>query len=253
MGLDYIELSMELEEAFGVKFDWESREVGYVLTVGSLVELVLSHVEHQEDGNVEFRRGWAWDALRSFLESQPEISHVPHTEETSIDELLPKGLRRVEIWEAMREHFGPIIVSLQEPAWREQVRGARILFFVASLLPLIFAAFQPKWWPVAALVSTVLNLPEVLILIIKPIVWIADRLTGLPPEEHFRLPANHDTLGQLTERIAGNMTSDGEPLRQGWLREGIETRVIDIVSEVTSVPRDKVTLESDLYRDLGLS
>lgn len=69
MGLDSVELIMEVEDEFGIKID--NGEAGGIRTVGDMLRIVREKVGHREDSKVGDEA--LWDSLRAIIAEELRI------------------------------------------------------------------------------------------------------------------------------------------------------------------------------------
>jgi len=116
MGLDVVELVMELEERLGI--DLPDEELGSADTVADLYRLVVSKLEHRE----------AWPCLTSilFLRMRKALMHLRGVERQQITlrvdtaDLLPPKHRRAT-WNALGKALGVALPPLERPLWMHRV------------------------------------------------------------------------------------------------------------------------------------
>jgi hypothetical protein len=113
MGLDVMELVMEMEETFRIVLP--DSDLGSVRTLGDLYGLILRQMDRQRNGpclsSFTFYR-----VRRAFVEASdvPRWSISPRSR---LEDLLPIGSRRF-LWERLQESLGSIpLPNLTRPGW----------------------------------------------------------------------------------------------------------------------------------------
>jgi acyl carrier protein len=132
MGLDIVELVMEIEEAYEVQIP--NREAERMRTVGDLYHCLLRQLGRQAAGpclsGVTFYR-----VRRALMElGVPRQSVTPRTE---LEQLLPEDSRRM-VWAQFRQALGPLQSrALERPPWLfVAVGGAYVALYGAGAFAL---------------------------------------------------------------------------------------------------------------------
>ncbi len=137
MGLDGIELVMDVEDRFGISI--RDDEAERIVTVGDLTQLVLSRIAARERH--------VCPTLRSFLMLRADVRQLmadgalrirPHQR---IVDVIPNHHRRA-FWQSLEQRLGTAPPSLQRPAI---VRKA--IWLIASVLFILALAPAGSMWP----------------------------------------------------------------------------------------------------------
>jgi acyl carrier protein len=150
MGLDIVEMVMNVEERFGVTIP--DAEAEHMLTVGDLYQFLLQ------------RRGavLAGVCLSSaiFYRARRALCHLFAWQrqdvclESSLEDLLPEGDRRRH-WQHLRDALHPFAVpELQKPLWLQAALGTGMI--VSLLCSLTACVLQPPTVPTAPLLAGLL-------------------------------------------------------------------------------------------------
>ena len=217
MGLDGVELLLDLEEAFGVSItDGEAQSIQ---TVGQLYELVLSKLPESDAcaSMIAFNR------LRRGLQT----SGAPRNRvvrSASLPELLPRPCRRVA-WGRLASVSGLKLPKLGRPRW--VLPAVVTVSFLAAI-----AGYQ---FGLAASISGG-------VLTAALLAWVSRLLA-------FELPAGCTTVGDLAAMLAHlypTLTSSTRPIPSA-----VWERIVDSIVSIGGIPRGLVTAEARLVDDLA--
>ncbi len=226
MGLDGVELVMEVERRFGITI--KDGEAQQIRTVGDLARLIDDRMAGKTrsacptmEGFLAVRR-----LIRQFLTS-PDFRLRPSMQIASV---VPAHSRR-RFWRRVRTQLGVPLPPL------EQTQGTRLL------LTTIYVGL------IAMGVSTALIDPAILPL---GVVFASLCMLGI----HWimgwwrtEVPASIATVGQLSQRVAGLSVAIAPPLSS---REVFE-RLREIIVDQLGVRPDEVVMDARFVEDLGLS
>ena len=237
MGLDYVELIMEVEDDFGVQF--EADEMAKVRTVGHLFELVQLKL-------AKFHLK-SCPSLRVFNELRGQMMELYNTPrcavrmDTRLDDLLPRE-RRQKCWKSLSQRTGfhlPPLVSRKSSSFISQgqpMELAGCLLTVMGVMLALFAASsvgQSLFWLFASLFFGLL--------------WMK-ALSIVYPANH--PPEDYETVRRMVRSIVDthftSPSNDSSTLENNlaW------RRLVRIVSEQLPVPVGEIRRETRFVEDL---
>jgi acyl carrier protein len=114
MGLDTVELAMEVEEAFGITIPDEQAEK--VLTVGDLYHYILATMGGPPLATPGCLSAAAFYRLRRQLMGRFRVERRRIRPASTLDDLFPKAMRR-EQWRQLGEALGWKLPDLMRPDW----------------------------------------------------------------------------------------------------------------------------------------
>lgn len=230
MGLDTVELLLELERRFGVQL--RDAECSEVRTVADLAALVIGKLPRRAE---PCPTASTFYELRRQLMSNPAVQLQRIGPRTRLADVFPGGLRRA--WKQLRKHEPRVPRLVVSPGLdRMLLWAAGVAFFASVLMVPVAWARMGTGVGFVAFVAAVLAMSTVI------------RLSDVIG---WRLPSEVETVGDLVRIIA----------RLDWPRGGpgarllMQHRVLEEVREITSrelgVPLEKVKPESEFVKDLG--
>jgi acyl carrier protein len=230
MGLDTVDLVLEVEHRFGVQL--RDAECSEVRTVADLAALVIGKLPRRAE---PCPTASTFYELRQRLLSNPTVQLQRIGPRTRLTEVFPRGLRST--WRQLRKHEPRVPRLVVSPGLDRMLLWVMGVAFFASVLVVSVA-----WARMGTGVGVVAVVAAVLVMSI---------VIRLPEAIGWRLPQEVETVGDLVRIIA--------PL--DWPRGGagarllMQHRVLEEVREITSrelgVPLEKVKPESEFVKDLG--
>jgi acyl carrier protein len=153
MGLDLVELVIEIESAFGIEIPDE--DASNIQTVGQLYDYILAKLPSPESPRCSSPRclsAVAFYSLRRALTDQLGVARRNVRPSTPIGSLIPVSHRRSE-WQRLGGCLGWRLPKLVRPAWMEGASYGMLLVWLAAIvtawgqvtgfslgaLPLVFA------------------------------------------------------------------------------------------------------------------
>lgn len=221
MGLEGVELVMEVEEVFGIVIADE--EAQRTQTVGQLFELVVSKLSSSQGcaSMVAFNR------LRRGLHSVFGAPRREVTPQTALEQLLP-GRHRRAAWRQLSAASGVQLPSLRTPEW------VIVLVVVATVLAAIMDLVG---------VGVGITNPVVAVFLAGAVLAIVSgRVASLPP-------AGCASIGDLAQVVAGRYPSLSASARPDEVQ--VWSTVVDRVSRVGGVDPARVTRDARFVDDLG--
>lgn len=235
MGLDGVELVMEVEERFGVTL--LDSETSQVRTVADLAALVVSRLPRASGG---CPTAHAFYLIRRVLVEHARVDRGSVRPDARWDVLFSTDLPHV--WNGLRgiEYRFPELVH---PDGRAHAIRVGLLAGVLGGMALAAATWQ-QYGPMAGLLALALGLTATIM------------ARGIADGFRSQLPRGLVTVGDLARRIAGASVSEATgPLGPGQ-RLIVQQRVLDEVRVITSeqlgVPLERVKPESEFVKDLGM-
>jgi acyl carrier protein len=238
MGLDGVEIVMEIEEAFGISIP--DAEAGEIVTVGNLYDCVAKRVNEQPRAGCATAS--AFYRVRSSLMKMTNLERRDLRPTTSLMQLFPVGDRSAR-WSALRNDLGLRIPELEwsNPAWPTASfvgNFAGIAAIAIGLCAMPWVWLDPTvdvTWPIAALSMGVVLL----------VVLIAVR----PPK--LAINADWSTLGGLSRAVVG-LNANFWDNREGQSAEVVWERIRAIIAYHLNVPLDRITREASFVDDLSM-
>lgn len=224
MGLDTIELIMEVEEHFGITISDE--QASGVYTVGDLNELVRSRVERRSS-EVCF-------SLPAFLKVRRAVRELFDNDQmrvrpsTRFEDVIPKAKRR-KFWRQLKELLGTAAPPLQRS------RPLTVFLCLISLVALILGA--------SAAVIDFAILPLSLFFAVGVIVCcvVLTEPLRLYPPPHFA------TLGHATQKLVGLTLATNKEVQVA----DVENELRKIIVEQCGVDADEVVPSANFMKDLN--
>ena len=236
MGLDSVEILMEIEDVFDIQL--EDAEAEKMRTPGDLIESVLSKVSRADVTVCLTQR--AFNLLRKALLRALPLKRRQIAPAVPLGDLVAKNARDHLIARLATElNTGPL-PELVRPPWLERLLGGLALTTGLGVLLALFI-LAPSWS--GGLMFFVSALAAVLVGFLAWIVTSAF-CTEFPP-----LAA---TVGDLARWVMVHKPDLARPSPGRWTREQIAARVREIIIEKLDCA-DTYREDALLVKDLGLS
>jgi len=235
MGLDAIEITKLLEEAFNIGF--EDAEIGQVSTPRDLIELIMSKVAHADPAGSLTQR--AFNLLRAALLRQLFLERRDITPQVRMADLVPKTDRKI-LLDCLAADFGtPPMPSLVRPKWLENLLVVCCIVMGVAIAVLIFR--HGPWEHRGALFLTAF-------ITAVGTGFLARAATHACCVE---FPPQAATVGNLSRWIVAHKT-DLAPSAHGKLtREQVAARIRDITVEQLGCA-ETYREDASFVQDLGL-
>ena len=245
MGLDVVELVMEVEDEFGIRIS--DADFEHVVTVADLERLVLLRVPSQQQTEVLQSSQPGCRSLRVFLGLRATLRDVvPSVPQRirpsdSLEELLP-ALNRQHYWKAWSRKTRVPLPSLRVPPVEDA-----ILEFASKFFGL---------WAVAAFIVMTMLLTKLqgeailaaggafVVLLILAMFMAHLRNVWLPR----LMPDGVATMGDLVRQLQPHMMPDDQESFRGAT---VLERLRQIIHEQLSIPLDQIHPHSRFVDDLG--
>ena len=128
MGLDAVELIMEVEDSFGIEF--EDNDVPHAMTtIGELYALVLRKLKLGHEVN-QCLTAKAYYRLRKALIAETHCQRRTTHPKTSLDVVIPRKVRR-KVWPKLSASMKMQLPTLLRPTWLSNILrlvGTGLLF-----------------------------------------------------------------------------------------------------------------------------
>lgn len=223
MGLEYTELILALEEAFGIQF--EEKEISKVTTPRMLGDIAFSRLQHGEAHACQTHR--AFCVLRREMASLLGLRRRAITLDTPLDDAIPKK-RRKEIWPRLRQAVGARSwPDLVRPRWVTGLSTAASLAVTAACL---FSLLDGC----GLLLGFFLGCVFLHVVVVKLTVPLR---TCIPRH-----------IGSVRDLIPYALTSN----EVKWTREGVSIVLKKAVMDVFALPEAKYFEDADFVHDLGM-
>lgn len=224
MGLDTVELVMDVEDHFGIVLT--SDECEQIRTVGDLADLIFSRVAAKNDIVCPTLR--AYYLTRATLRTAMVDPHLKIRPSSKLEVLIPKGNRKA-IWNSIRSDLNYSFPNLR---LRRSTSFFRMCVVVAILIALVILFPASKLW----------------LLLIPVSVCIAIAFTKSMNCYGIHFPDGYQTLGDLAKQSTGVFVST--KLHHNTTKEQICQELITIVTQQFSIPMSSITLETRFTEDL---
>ena len=232
MGLDTVELVMEVEDEFGITIpDSAASEIH---TVGDLVSLCMDRILASKTARCE--------SLPCFLSMRRLVREVLKDPELRIrprdkvEESLESSDRQ-RFWKRLPELLACEPRALRRPPWLRNTLVATVLafpFVLMSTVPLMFEFF----------------VPEFLVLISFATFGFGIALYLLTLRFRTRTPDGYTTFGDITTRMVGLKIATNPPANVEY--DNVFSIVKRIVVEQLGAEDDEVVADARFVEDLGV-
>lgn len=233
MGLDLVELVMEVEDRFGVEFDYE---LDRVHTAGDLLNLILLKKEDAPAPVCPSLRIFC--RLRTALMELFDRQRREIRPATPMDRLVPQENRR-ENWERLEESLGMRLPRLARPLWLVVGELLGGLLYVSVLTLLAFAKADALGAPAFLFAIVVF-----LILPVSLVLAVGLHRATRPPAVF--LPGSCATVGDMVRSL--DRLNFVVPTRalQDPRREVVWSELRELTARQLNVPVEKVTPEASI-------
>ncbi len=226
MGLDSVELLVEIETVFGITISIPKAE--RAATVGELHDAVWELIIHA-DSNKCITQSIFYRLRRQITVSYKIPPDLPIAPQTSLDALFPRNNRKQQ-WRKLEEEVGlsfpPLILS-----------GSQNIFILLWLV----ITFGVGWFFLRSMGSIIL-------IAFFALTIISSRfLAVLLPRNSIPL----STIGQLTQKVLE--LNYGKLNQQGISRKEMELMINSMIADKAGVDLNEVLPEKSFVNDLGIS
>lgn len=237
MGLDAVELVMEVEETFGIKID--DRDAEKIITVGGLFEYVLRQLEAAKPQSGKCGTAVAFYRLRRTLGESLGVARPLVKPSTALDDLVPADGRRSS-WPRLERALELRLPRLLYPEW-----------VVATLLLLGVLTFLTTSFMAVLLISPwSIGGPIALCAVIA--VWLTSLAASAARPLAVRLPAECQSVADLTRAIASANYGRIAAAQGCWNRAEVWDVLRKLIGEQLGVEPEELKAESRFVDDLGI-
>lgn len=232
MGLDAVELVMDVEERFGVAL--EPSDLRGVVTVADLAAAVVSRLPRASGACPGAK---AFYALRRLLAEHAGVERRRVRPRARLEELIPPR-RRHRVWKRLRaDHRG--VPPLTMFRWQDRAMLWITALTVVACVPVLVLMGQRYGLLVAGpSVGAVFG------------VGIAVRLAADGVLRH-QIPEGLDTVGDLARAAAPIEIPESRPGHRLLVEMRVLEEVRRLTAECLCVPPEEVRAESEFVKDLG--
>jgi acyl carrier protein len=231
MGMDGVEIVMEVEEAFDIRLD--DAEAEKVFSPRQLIELVMSKIAQTSSSSCLKQR--SFNLLRSFAIRHLPLKRADVAPAVKLSKLIPRAKRRDFLRQLAAELQTGQPPELIPPVWVKwalQVAGSIVL------IPFVFLpAFFGGWGLIAMIVLAIAG-GYAAAAIMKP------SCTEFPDEIA--------TVGGLARWIMTHKPNLAEKSESRWTRDQVAARIREIVIGTLACEKN-YTEDARFIEDLGLS
>jgi acyl carrier protein len=236
MGLDTIELILDVEQTFGVSIPDEDAQ--RMCTVGDIYQFLMDHCPLADDaGHQVCLTAAAFYHTRRGLCDVAEADRRKVRPGTQIAELLPTRTRR-EGWRRLAEALAVPLPDLRRPVWL-----SRLLFYgplgAIAISAIYLAIERPAQlrdgWPALAIWGLYLGVEG----------YLGTRQCAV------RIPRGFDTAGDLARTVLSGKASEFHGHLIAWHHRELWHTLVRIISTCLDVEPSRVTPEATIVGDLG--
>jgi len=224
MGMDSVEIVMEIEDTFGISVpgkEWEQ-----VRTVGELQDVVLKYLPVNRTS--QCRSAFLFYRIRRSLERISGLERQQITPVLKLSPVFPKK-NRSENWNLFSTELGMGLQELQKPLWIDQMNGVTVLCSIV-LIWFFFSTFKPIYLIVVACMILLVSLINIATRSLKN-----------------RLPAKN--LKELVRQlIVQDALQNGNRLNE----EEVRRIILQILSERTGFDVKDIERHHVITDDLGV-
>ena len=240
MGLDLVELIMEVEETFGISLP--DARLPKIRTVGELCDCIVGIVSRKKE-----EIGLRSEMFKSLLESLPlarGTSAKRVSEDTLLDEVIPVWGRR-RTWKRLQKSLDAPLPALHRP------RSVKIIVAIAAVLLGGATSFGMvgAWEPSRML--AVAKAEGYWVMFGAPAFLWGLLCYWLSKPTAVVWPANLETIGDLTRALVIQKYGAVLDREKAWTREEIWGILRGVVVDVLGVESEAVTREARFVEDLG--
>jgi acyl carrier protein len=232
MGLDAVEMVIEVEETFGIRI--EDKEAEKTLTPGQLIELILSKITVADTPACMTQR--AFSKVRSVLVKNFQIGRKQITPNTNLANLLPRNKRNEFVCQFVDELGPHVTFGLRRPHWL-----SLSIFFIIMLTAVV---------PVFLVLPTKLNPTFTLGLGSAVVFGLVAVFLTRPLRLEF--PTDLQTVGLLSKWVVAHKCDLATPPHAGWTKDQVRLRVREIVVDTLGCKKE-YREDARFVEDLGMS
>lgn len=237
MGMDGIELVIEVEENFGIEI--KDDEAGNTQTVGQLYQLICQKCQTKAQNSCATRK--AFYQLRKILLNLYEIDKTQIHPKTNIEEIT-KAVKSKYLWNSIKEMTNLRLPNLKLPRW------LFYLLFLTGFLtgPLISYLIINFFSGDKGFVLDYVDYGVILVLFLW--LFLAISISKLTAPFQTIIPNECQTVGSLCKQVVMLNAKHFEPLSKREIWEIL----VKIISEQLGIEESIIRPESNLVKDFGM-
>lgn len=233
MGLDSVEIVVDIENAFGIQIP--GREAEKIITVGDFHNVVWEHVKDRK--SIKCKSQGLFYKLRVLLSDELQIRKQAITPETFLSDIIPIDNRR-KLWSGFAskiEYRLPELVLTEPYAIFVIITGATLIFgSLAGSIILIHFFYFTRWLYFIPFAGILIS-----ILISK----------SLDPK---RIDFEQENFRELVNKISIiNYAKLG--VEDGFVRKEVEMIITNVIADKAGLEWNEVTPEKRICDDLGIN
>lgn len=233
MGLDAVELVMEVEESFGIKIPDE--QASRMATVGELYALVLEKTrDRSRESQVCLSAATFYELRRNLSQYLPDTLRLRPN--WYVEQTLPKFGRR-KLWNRLQKDLDVRFPQLRHPWW---VVLAIILVAVVTAIGTYLAFAPGNGGTFAIFLSLLIAISNAALLM-----WLTVPLATRPLEN------SKSFRGLINQIVSMNYAKLSERF-SSWTATDVWYVLVTIIVEQLAVPRAAVTPDASFVHDLGM-
>jgi acyl carrier protein len=235
MGLDGVELLMEIEDAFKISISDE--EVSEAITVGKLYQCVLDKIKVSTEERCSSQKSFY--LLRAALRENLGIEAKSVTPRTTTEKLFPKPDRR-KLWSKISINVPYKFPELIYPYWID------VLFAIGGMISgyfcsyFVYQYFKQNNNMFMCFISCFLFIPVfILVYLFMKKIFLPIKLT---------IPDTCETLGGMVKHILYHNVDYFGTMNE----QEVWSKLTFIISEQMGIDQEDIKPESNFVKDLGL-
>jgi acyl carrier protein len=233
MGLDIVEMVMEVEDAFDVRIP--DNLASQIVTVGDLYDFIISARGETADPRQTCLSAATFFMIRRALVSELGVERRALRPATLVDQALPAPGRR-RIWRSLQSRIDLKLPALCRPQWLVVLSTAGVV--VAASLPGLLV--YREWGANAAVAVALASLVPL---------GLASAVATRPFTT--RPHANFATFRGLSHVVLAHNYTKISGMFAAWNPTDVWNALQIIIAEQLGVPRESVTRDASFVKDLG--
>lgn len=248
MGLDFMELKIEIEDRFEITFeedDWISSNGLLIETAGDFYQTILRKLIVWKSARQDIRLNFeVWEAVRDKVADLTDRPHESIRLWDSLENLFPMSQRR-ELWQQFREVSDYPLSELEYPKWVPRL-GLTLTLGMGFLDQFqVWQIPRVEWlWPILCIIG------------IWMMVETYTKFLSVCARFRTRFPDKLQTVKDLCRNLIDKNYRDMDvqyyPPTSEFCRD-VWDEMVGIFQEVLGVDREEVKPESRLIADLGMA
>jgi len=240
MGLEAVEIVMQVEEGFGIAI--KDSDAEKMVTPHDLIEQIMNQAGRT--GRVPCLKQRAFHRIRASLMRRFGLKREQIRLETRLTEVVPRPARKNHFDEILKELGINKSIELVRPDWMTQMIAITVM--ASSLALTVFFAFQPVPYPI---LSYIINVPVLAVVFFVVLFgWLAAILTR---GQRYEFEPAMATVEGLSRWMVANSSNLAEAPPGQWSREQVAEKVRSIVIDVLGCEKE-YREDAEFVKDLGV-